>query len=121
MSVRFDTTGAVRQLTETQQRTLYACLTYGRAAATQLVKEAVIHRPWEDRTHLAKNSLNGGAYLTDSGRVRVELAHGVYYGVYLEKVRFRHKGSLAIVFPTMRKMSTGIINGWAQVVKRGGG
>ena len=120
MSVRFDTTGAVRQLTETQQRTLYACLTYGRAAANKMIRHARIHRPWTDRTHLAKNSLNGGAYQTGSNRVRIELAHGVSYGVYLEKVRFRHKGTLAIVEPTVQKIAPEIIQGWVQVVRKGG-
>ena len=120
MSVRFDVSDAVRQLNDTQQRTLYACLSYGKASANKMVKYAKQHRPWTDRTHLAKNSINGGARQFSSGRVRIELAHGVKYGVYLELVNFRHKGSLAIIEPTVQKLAPEIVRGWAQIVQKGG-
>lgn len=120
MSVRFDVADTVRTLTERQERTLYACLSYGKAASNKMIRYARLHRPWQDRTHLAKNSLNGGAKQLNSSRIRIELAHGVNYGVYLEKVRFRHKGSLAIIEPTVQKLGPEIIEGWAQTVRKGG-
>lgn len=118
-SIRVDTSRALRQMTQVEQQTLRACLTYGQNAANKMVKEAKIHAPWQDRTPLARPSLNGGAREAGAGRVRVELAHGVRYGVYLEKVRFRHKGNLAIVFPTVKKMAPEIIQGWAKIVSKG--
>lgn len=120
MSVRFDASDALRRMTEIQQRTLYACLVYGRAAADKMVQDARLHRRWEDHSHMAKDSLNGGARQVSPARVRVELAHGVHYGVYLEKVHFRHKGTLAILEPTVQKLAPEIIRGWAQVVQKGG-
>jgi hypothetical protein len=93
---------------------------YGKAAAMKMVREARKSRPWTDRTHAAKNSLNGGAVWNGASRVQVYLSHGMHYGVYLEKVNFRHKGNLAVVFPTVHKMAPEIIEGWAAVVRKGG-
>lgn len=50
----------------------------------------------------------------------LELAHGVHYGTYLELKRFRHKGNLAVVYPTVKRMAPEIIQGWAQTVRKGG-
>lgn len=119
--IRMDVNQVLRQMTQLEQRTLSACVAYGQAAANKMVKTAKQTRPWTDRTHLAKNSLNGGAGKVGAGRVRIELAHGVHYGVYLELKRFRHKGTLAIVFPTVEKMAPEIIRGWSGVVRKGGG
>lgn len=119
MGIRTDASGSLARLTEIQKHTLFTCMTYGRAAANKMVKEAKLKALWKDRTHLARNTLNGGASW-HGRRVRVELAHGMHYGVYLEKVRFRHKGNLAIVFPTVQRMAPEIIEGWAKVVKKGG-
>lgn len=119
MGIRIDASGSLARLTQIQQQTLNACIIYGQAAANKMVKEAKLKAPWEDRSHLARNTLNGGASW-HGRRVRVELAHGMHYGVYLEKVRFRHKGNLAIVFPTVQRMAPEIIEGWAKVVKKGG-
>lgn len=119
MGIRMDTSGSLARLTQIQQQTLNACIIYGQAAANKMVKEAKLKATWKDRTHLARNTLNGGASWRGR-RVRVELAHGMYYGVYLEKVRFRHKGNLAIVFPTVQKMAPEIVEGWAKAVRKGG-
>ncbi len=119
-SIRVDISRALQQMTQVEQRTLYACLIYGRAAANKMVKDAKIHAPWQDRTPLARPSLNGEAREIVAGQVRVELAHGVYYGIYLELVRFKYKGNLAIVFPTVKKMAPEIIQGWAKIANKGG-
>lgn len=120
MSIRVETLNHLRRLTTVQEKTLRACLTYGKAAANKMVRTAKLTRPWTDRTHMAKNALNGGASEIAPGRVRVELAHGTRYGAYLENVKFRHKGRLAILYPTVKKMAPEIIQGWARVISKGG-
>ena len=120
MSIRVETLNHLRRLTTVQEKTLRACLTYGTTAANKMVRTAKLTRPWTDRTHMAKNALNGGASEIASGRVRVELAHGMRYGVYLENVKFRHQGRLAILYPTVKKMSPEVIQGWARVISKGG-
>ena len=121
MSVRLNCLDSLRRLSEIQQRTLYGCLTYGKAAGMKLEKDAKRERRWADHTHLARNSLKGGAAAVGANRVRVELAHGVRYGVYLENRVFRHTGRLDIVGPTVRKLTPEIMDGWARVVRKGGG
>ena len=122
LGVRFEYDEHLAQLTEIQQKTLYGCLVYGKAAAMKMTKEAKIHRPWEDRTHLAKNSISGGADAAAGlHKITIHLSLGMNYGVYLENKRFRHKGRLAIIFPTVKKMAPEVLSGWVGIVKRGGG
>ena len=119
MGIRIDTTDHLARMMAIQQQTLNACLKYGEAAANKMVKEAKLNHPWKNRSYTAQNSLNGGAKWNGQV-VRVELAHGVHYGVFLELKRFKHKGILAIVFPTVHKMAPGIVEGWAKTVREGG-
>lgn len=119
MSVRIDATPCIRTLGAIEQRVLFGVLTYGKAAAMKMAKDAKINRPWTDRTHLARRGLTGHAYW-HGNKVRVEISHTMHYGVYLEHKRFRHKGVLAILYPTVKKMAPEVLEGWAAVVRKGG-
>ena len=119
MNIRIDGSAHLRRLNEIERRTLFGCMAYGKAAAMKLAKEAKQNRPWTDRTHLARRGLTGSA-AQHGAKIRVELSHTTKYGVFLELKRFRHKGRLAIVFPTVKKMAPEIIEGWAAVVRKGG-
>lgn len=56
--------------------------------------------PWEDRSGDAREGLNASRY--EKGNTQgIELAHGVYYGRFLE---FRFGGRDAIIIPTMEVM-----------------
>ena len=46
MSVRLNCLDSLRRLSEIQQRTLYGCLTYGKAAGMKLEKDAKRERRW---------------------------------------------------------------------------
>jgi hypothetical protein len=67
-----------------------------RRLAGSLQKELVQGAPWQDRTTHARNGLRAGfTVLGLSGDLGVlELAHGVEYGVFLEK---RNAGTYSIV------------------------
>ena len=106
-----------RALTMAQRNTLAACLTYGQAAAVRLTQEARRARGWTDRTQQARQGLQGSASTAD-GRIRVELRQSAPHGVYLETVRFRHKGRLGVLFPTLRRCAPQIVTGWAQATRR---
>lgn len=120
MRITFDTRQAGSRLNQIQQRVVYGCIAYGKAAAMKMVRRARRDRRWKDRTHHAKNAINGDAEYR-GGKVQIRLSHGVKYGIYLENRRFRHKGRLNIIYPTRDKMKGEILQGWANVVKRGGG
>ena len=121
MGVRFETAAHLQRLAEIQKKTLFACQTYGKAAAMKMVKEAQKGHKWADHSHHAKNSINGGAEAQTLHKISIRLSMGANYGVFLELKNFKHKGRLAILFPTVKKMAPEVLAGWAEVVKRGGG
>ena len=55
------------------------------------------HRPWEDRTTNARQSLYAIVDQRD-GKTTIFLSHGMDYGVYLE---LRNAGRYAIILPTL--------------------
>lgn len=56
--------------------------------------------PWTDRTTRARTSLIGGARTLSANQIASFIAHGVYYGQYLE---FSHQKRFAILHPTINK------------------
>ena len=58
------------------------------------------NRPWTDRTGRARQSLKGSAYRANKG-YRLEIAHGVSYGVYLE---YAQKKKITILRTTVEKV-----------------
>lgn len=71
-----------------------------RAWAKDAVEHMQANAPWNDRTGMARASLN---YAIDEGSVEVSvhLTHGVYYGVYLE-LHFNEQ--YAIIAPTIQEL-----------------
>lgn len=70
-------------------------------AATKAVElEAVMkrNRPWTDRTGMAKAALNAKVSQPDDNTIRITLAHGVEYGIWLE---LAHEKNYAIIAPTI--------------------
>ena len=78
--------------------------------APELQKYAARNRPWRDRTHHAKQGLQGLVERGSGGIVTIVLKHGVFYGTFLETgfVRGRHKRSFAILWPTLRRFEARI-------------
>lgn len=70
--------------------------------------------PWEDRTGDARNGLNATRY--ENGSVQgILLAHGVYYGRFLE---FRFEGRDAIIRPTMDVMGPRMMQATSGLLNR---
>lgn len=61
---------------------------------------AKANKPWTNRTGRAQQSLNGGALVVDSDTIAAFVAHGVFYGVFLE---LSHQRRFAILEATARK------------------
>ena len=116
--LRFDPAAHIRQLTQLHNRQMYALETYGKAAGGRMVRYAKANRPWADRSHMARNTISSSTAWM-AGRLRISLHGGMSYDIYLEFVRFRRKGRLAIWFPTVRKLSPEIISAWADRMKEG--
>lgn len=115
-SLRIDVSSHLKRLSQIQERQLYAIQAYGKAAGDKMVRYAKANRPWTDRTHMARNTINTSTSW-HHGRLRVNLHSGVEYGIYLEKRVYRYKGRLAIWQPTVNKLAPEILRAWAERMK----
>ena len=84
-----------------------AVMAYGKTSAQKLRTLAVKNRPWTDRTAHARQRLHASAKRIDTG-IRITLAHGVEYGVYLE---LAHEKRYAVIYPTLLKMGPQVMAG----------
>lgn len=74
------------------------------------------NRPWTDRTGAAKARLNHSVEPNwAADKVRITLAHGVYYGVYLE---FAMEKRFAIIYPTILTMGPGVVSSFNNTMRR---
>lgn len=73
------------------------------------------YAPWTDRTTRARTSLLGGARAIGKHRIDIFIAHGVYYGVYLE---YAMQKRFAILHPTARTYQPILIQKIQQLLKK---
>lgn len=82
-------------------------LIYGETVAKDFESYAKSNRPWTDRTGNARQRLNGYTEKINDG-IRICIAHGVDYGIYLE---VGHEKRYAILEPTVRLKGNDAIKG----------
>lgn len=63
------------------------------------------NRPWTDRTSSARQRLKG-SWKKEGNSYKIQIAHGVKYGVWLE---FKNERKYAILMPTVEKVGYGQI------------
>lgn len=98
-----------------QTRSQAAIEMYADTSALKLQNYARENRPWTDRTGHARQRLTGFTGKTAHG-VRVYIAHGVEYGVYLEKA---HEQKYAILEKTVLEVgSKEILPGFSHLLDR---
>ena len=68
-------------------------MVFAQSGAQKMEQYAKKNRQWTDRTGRARQPLNGSAFRIDNG-YRIHIAHGVYYGVYLE---YAHENKYSIL------------------------
>ena len=81
-------------------------LMYSATKASELQSKMKVNRPWTDRTGLAKTLLNAKVSQPSPTIVRITLAHGVNYGIWLE---LAHEKNYAIIAPTIREEGPRIV------------
>ena len=74
-------------------------LMYASTKASEIQAKMKLNRPWTDRTGMAKALLNAKVSQPNKDTVRITLAHGVDYGIWLE---LAHEKNYAIIAPTVR-------------------
>ena len=74
-----------------------------------------VGRPWTDRTGMAKAMLSAKVSQPSSDVVRITLAHGVNYGIWLE---LANEKNYAIIGPTIREESPRIVTDLGDIMSQ---
>lgn len=104
-SANLDISGVLSKLTSFENKFDAALSVFAENGAQKMEEYAKKNRKWTDRTARARQSLNGKAFKIDNG-YRLQIAHGVHYGVYLE---YRYGRKYAILDTTVRSVGNGQI------------
>lgn len=75
-------------------------LMYSATKAAKIESKMKMNRPWTDRTGAAKARLSAKVSTPNASTIRITLAHGVSYGIYLE---LAHEKNFAIIQPTVKE------------------
>lgn len=82
-------------------------LMYASTKASELQAKMKVNRPWTDRTGMAKALLNAKVSQPSKNIVRITLAHGVDYGIWLELANGKN---YAIIAPTVQSEGPRIVS-----------
>lgn len=135
MSFQMAYSELVSGLDDLRAKAQAAVESYAREQMYNLEQYAWKNAPWQDQTGLARRSLHGYVTKPSQGVTRINLAHGVDYGIYLEfghtKVRRHRKGpkihgkaatsvsqKYAIIEPTIRKSQEKVMRGMHGLIDR---
>ena len=95
---RLDSDSLAKGLASLESKTDTAFRMYAEQSAVRLQNYAKEHRKWTDRTGHARQRLEGSVHPIQIG-YRLQLAHGVDYGLWLE---LAHEKRFAIIEPTIQ-------------------
>jgi hypothetical protein len=84
LTLRYSESGLAKGLSRLAERAGAVILAYAGTKAGIIESDMKQDRPWTDRTGMAKSRLSARVSQPQSNIVRITLAHGVDYGVYLE-------------------------------------
>ena len=107
MGWKIDFEDVITGLTEFGTKFNAAVEIYAQTSAKKFESYAKEHRPWTDRTGRARQGLTGYVTTTGTGW-RINIAHTVDYGLWLEHARNK---KYAILEPTVRLNSDEVLAG----------
>lgn len=113
MSFKFDASKLVKGLTEREIKTRAALGLYADTVAKQMEAHAKANYKWTPRSGQAHQTLNS-SWKWMGNIIRISLAHGVKYGIYLE---FCNEKKYAILKPTIDYISPKAIRGLNNILK----
>lgn len=90
-------------------------LMYAATKASEIEAKMKVGRPWTDRTGMAKAMLSAKVSQPSSDVVRITLAHGVNYGIWLE---LANEKNYAIIGPTIREESPRIVTDLGDIMSQ---
>lgn len=96
----------ITNLDKMTQKVGMTMLMYASTKAVELEAKMKVNRPWTDRTGMAKATLNTKVTQPKQNVIRITLAHGVSYGIWLE---LANEKNYAIIGPTIQQESPRIV------------
>ena len=81
-------------------------LMYAATKASEIESKMKQNRPWTDRTGMAKALLSTRVSQPNTDTIRITLAHGVDYGIWLE---LANEKNYAIIAPTIKEEGPRIV------------
>lgn len=115
MSLKIDSSGLSGGLESLQERFAYAVVMECQTLSKEIESYAKVHRPWTDRSGLAKTNLRSIVSRPKSNLVRITLAHGVDYGVFLE---LANDQKYAVIRPTLQVFEPKVLNSVSGLLNR---
>lgn len=104
-----------RNLDRMAERLGAVILMYSATKAQEIQYKMKVNRPWTDRTGMAKALLSAKVSQPDKNTIRITLAHGVSYGIWLE---LAHGKNYAIIEPTIREEGPRIVEDLDNLMSR---
>lgn len=90
-------------------------LMYSATKASEIQARMKAKRPWIDRTGMAKTLLNAKISQPNTNTVRITLAHGVDYGIWLELANGKN---YAIISPTIQEEGPRIVSDLSDLMSK---
>lgn len=117
MAIRIDYASSTlnKNLLEMSTKIGAAVLMLASTEASRLESKMKINRPWTDRTGMAKATLRAFVSQPSKDKIRITLAHGVDYGIWLE---LAHGKNWAIVAPTINQEGPEVIKHFQGLMNR---
>ena len=104
--INYDTSSLKKNIDKMSVKFGTVVLMYSATKVSELQAKMKVNRPWTDRTGMAKATLNAKVSQPSQNIVRITLAHGVDYGIWLE---LAHEKNYAIIAPTIREEGPRIV------------
>lgn len=111
----YDTSKLSNGVSRMAEKVGAAVLMYASTQAIRIETKMKVDRPWTDRTGMAKATLRARVTQPRTNVVRILLAHGVDYGIWLE---LAHERNYAIIAPTIARESPNVLNGLNGIVAK---
>ena len=105
-TIDYDSSALKKNLDKMGMKLGAVILMYASTKASEIQYKMKVNRPWTDRTGMAKALLTCRVSQPKSDIVRLTLAHGVNYGLWLELANGKN---YAIIEPTVREEGPRII------------
>lgn len=90
-------------------------LMFASTKASLIQSQMKTERPWTDRTGMAKALLSARVSRPNLTTVRITLAHGVDYGIWLE---LANNKNYAVLQPTIEKEAPGIVKDLGDIMSK---